>query len=76
MSKLRLTFAAPFLVVLAFAGSAQARPTLVSSNRASHDDNARHGDERADGDASFDNDGPGRKIGDGDVAGGAPARAL
>ena len=76
MSKLRLTFAAPFRVAVAILGSASARPTLVSSNPARHDDNARHGDERADGDAGFDNDGPGRKIGDGDVAGGAPARAL
>lgn len=31
MSKLRLAFTAPVLVALAFAGSAQARPTLVSS---------------------------------------------
>ena len=31
MSKFRLAFAAPVLVALAFAGSAQARPTLLSS---------------------------------------------
>ena len=36
MSKLRLTCAAPFLVALAFAGSAQARPTLVSSTPAAN----------------------------------------
>ena len=36
MSKFRLTFAAPFLAALAIAGSAQARPTLVSSTPAAN----------------------------------------
>ena len=36
MSKFRLAFAAPFLAALAFAGSAQARPTLISSTPAAN----------------------------------------
>ena len=36
MSKLRFAFTAPVLAALAFAGSAQARPTLVSSTPAAN----------------------------------------
>ena len=43
MSKFRLAFAAPFLAALAFAGSAQARPTLVSSTPTANATVARTG---------------------------------